>query len=1140
MKAQSLHPEKAIQDLQDRLRRFRKDRLKVTLTQGLFISFSLFLGLLLVLFPLDSLLHLPGYFFHFSLFILFLFFVWFVGKPLLFPPSLIHLAKEVESHYPHLKNRLVGALQLWDPRNRFGREGYSRELIEGTCVDAAKLMEDLDLNPLIDRKTLHRSGRIGSRLLLMVFAYAAFLPSPFYTAISGFWIRDSGVGRTLLKVSPGNIEILRGTSLTIEARAFGERPSEVFVIRDSGVEKSMAPREESLAGHWRLEIPRVEKGFEYEVIARIGRARTPKIESPSSVYRVQVYDLPEVIQLRLKYNYPSYTHLEPLEMEGGGDITGLIGTQVLLNGRANNPLAQASLLITPEENSEWRTVNSNLRIHESPITNHESRFTGSLLIQGDGSYTIALQDRFGRENDPLSHRITAIPDEYPSVRILEPGRDMDVSRSMLLPLRLSFADDFGLTKVNLLYKNSPDEEEKRLGIANFKGRVGSEEIVYEWDLISLGLLPGDILSYWVEVYDNDTYSGPKRSISQVYHLRYPHLEEIYREVAYEQGEMVEGIEERILPAQEELQEQLDRLSKEIATQKNLSWEEEKSLEEAIQNQREIAQDLRTLAETIERRLNELQEGFVVDRETIEMMREISRLLREVETPEMREALKRLEEAMQSLSPEEIEEAMKELTLNQEELKKRLERTLEILKRMKQEQEIKALVEKAKEIEERQREINEMTEAGNEGELSQLAQEEEALRKEVEGLRERMENLAEELKGSDPEVSEDLQSLSQEMMMGDLTGLMAESARQMSQGKRPSGQQKGISGQLSKLSKGLQSAQAKMLSKRREEILQAIRKAQEDLLTLSTREEELVAEIEGSAEAGRPVAQAKDPLDLAETQQALQEGVKRVAEDLYKSAQKSFFIPPEVGKSLGQCLSKIGESSQSLQSGQIAKAGEAANDAMASLNETVKRLMDAYNAACQSPSSTGLEEAMKEMAACSAGQGKVNAGTQGLLPSMDSQGGRLPMEVRAQMARLAAEQKALAQRLQGVSERVGDRSDILGDLERLVEEMKGIAGELEERRVNEDLVERQKRILSRLLDAQRSLHQRDYSQRRKAEVGEGLPGIQGPEGLPQDLGERRKALREDLLKALQEGYPQEYEALIKAYFRSLAESEVIQQ
>ena len=143
-----------------------------------------------------------------------------------------------------------------------------------------------------------------------------------------------------------------------------------------------------------------------------------------------------------------------------------------------------------------------------------------------------------------------------------------------------------------------------------------------------------------------------------------------------------------------------------------------------------------------------------------------------------------------------------------------------------------------------------------------------------------------------------------------------------------------------------------------------------------------------------------------------------------------------------------------------------------------------------------------------------------------------MQARAQMARLAARQSSIAERLKSIAEGIGERSDLLGDLGRLAEEMEEVAEKLESGQVNRKLVERQQRILSRLLDAQRSLHQRDYSQRRRAEVGEDFPDQESPPELPEELLE--KGAREDLLKALREKYPKEYERLIRAYFKALSE------
>ena len=84
----------------------------------------------------------------------------------------------------------------------------------------------------------------------------------------------------------------------------------------------------------------------------------------------------------------------------------------------------------------------------------------------------------------------------------------------------------------------------------------------------------------------------------------------------------------------------------------------------------------------------------------------------------------------------------------------------------------------------------------------------------------------------------------------------------------------------------------------------------------------------------------------------------------------------------------------------------------------------------------------------------------------------------------------------------------------------------------DTLERQKRILSRMLNASRSLHQRDFSPRRLSETAKVYERIYRPDDRSaQELESGSVWL--DMARALEEDFPPEYEPLIRAYFRSLA-------
>jgi hypothetical protein len=80
-------------------------------------------------------------------------------------------------------------------------------------------------------------------------------------------------------------------------------------------------------------------------------------------------------------------------------------------------------------------------------------------------------------------------------------------------------------------------------------------------------------------------------------------------------------------------------------------------------------------------------------------------------------------------------------------------------------------------------------------------------------------------------------------------------------------------------------------------------------------------------------------------------------------------------------------------------------------------------------------------------------------------------------------------------------------------------------------ETQQRILSRMLDAQRSINRRDFDPERESRPGEDL-ARRSPAEIPADLLRETDRLRLDLLKAEADRYPAQYRTFIESYLRSL--------
>jgi len=104
------------------------------------------------------------------------------------------------------------------------------------------------------------------------------------------------------------------------------------------------------------------------------------------------------------------------------------------------------------------------------------------------------------------------------------------------------------------------------------------------------------------------------------------------------------------------------------------------------------------------------------------------------------------------------------------------------------------------------------------------------------------------------------------------------------------------------------------------------------------------------------------------------------------------------------------------------------------------------------------------------------------------------------------------------------------LNQIIDDLESISRNLKQGRINQDLIDTQERILSRLLDAQKSIHKREFSRKRKAEISE-VEAWDLPEEIKLKFEQmRQKALlNEDYLD-----FPKEYRELIEAYLKLLNE------
>ena len=99
-------------------------------------------------------------------------------------------------------------------------------------------------------------------------------------------------------------------------------------------------------------------------------------------------------------------------------------------------------------------------------------------------------------------------------------------------------------------------------------------------------------------------------------------------------------------------------------------------------------------------------------------------------------------------------------------------------------------------------------------------------------------------------------------------------------------------------------------------------------------------------------------------------------------------------------------------------------------------------------------------------------------------------------------------------------------------MEEVIKDFQRRQVTRRTLERQQRIVTRLLDSQKSLTVQDFKEERKGEAPAQSLTYAGPSGLPANLGEREDLIMQAMEKALRTGYSQDYQVIIQNYFQRL--------
>ncbi len=419
--------------------------------------------------------------------------LWYLVRPLLRRVSDEQVALYLEEHEPELGEAVVSAVSMQD-------SGASDALTERLVADAVARCRRVNEGRRIERRGILRSGgalaAMGVASLLLLFVGPPYLRHG-AVAVLRPTLTAAEANPYSVFVEPGNVTISRGSDQTVSALPNGFQSGDATLYHKAA----------GAAQYASVPMVPVDSTAFQALLLNVDDVTDYFVESEgvrSDVYRIEVADLPYVDQLTLVYHFPAYTGLAPRVVEDGGDVAVLRGTRVELRAAPTIPTPGGRILLSDGTSSDM-------------TSGEDGALVGEFTVAESGFYAIELAYENTFVEGSPEYTIDVLEDQPPAITLTKPGRDASASPIEEVFVEARADDDYGVRSVQLYYSLNGGPEDS---VEVFLGRGTLKEVSagHTFFLEDYELEPGDVISYYAKVRDNNRVGGSQSVISDMYFL----------------------------------------------------------------------------------------------------------------------------------------------------------------------------------------------------------------------------------------------------------------------------------------------------------------------------------------------------------------------------------------------------------------------------------------------------------------------------------------------------------------------------------------------------------------------------------------------------------------------------------------------
>jgi hypothetical protein len=827
----------------------------------------------------------------------------------------------------------------------------------------------------------------------------------------------------------------------------------------------------------------------------------------SATYEINVVNRPNISNFNIRANYPAYLGRDPENIGNIGNLTVPEGTQ--LHWMFNTLDTEQFAIYFDDDSTDFPLQSIDDQLFEFKKTVYEST-----------DYTLHLSNRYSENKDLIRYNIAVIPDAYPTINVEQFG---DTTMYDFLILGGNISDDYGLTELRVYYriiKSARDTDDDFSDIAiPIDSRSNSQSFYYPWQLEDLSLDLGDKMEYYLQVRDNDAINGRKATRTGTYIFRVPTRNQLREDIEKSTQETENQIDNSLKEAAE-LNEKLDELDRKLKGKKELTWQDKKMIDDLLKQKN-----------ALDKALEELKERYKADnfkhdkldkeksqqiQEKVQQLQQLMEELLDEDTRKLYEELQKLLEEQTDMNK--IKDMIDQLNFREDNLEKELERTLELFKRIKFEQMLQQSINQLKELSREQEQLSREN-MEKEGESQQMLDDQEELSQAFEELKEEireMQQMNQELKNPAP-----MQDISEEQQKVDDEQENAEEMLEKNKMKQAGKAQQNAAEQMKSMAQKMEEMQSAMMSSTMDINLSLMRDLLDNLIKLSFSQEDLMVEF-------RKVNQS-DPqfLSLSKKQLDIKDDAKVIQDSLLSLAKQDFRIQSFVTREVTEMNRYLDASVQSIRERKQGEAVGFQQYAMTSINNLALMLDDVMTQMMNAMSSGGGQPKNQPVPSMSELQKQLSQNISELKKS-----GQKGRELSEELSRMAAEQERIRKMLEELEEKMDQENGGKSggsDLGELKQKMEQSEWDLVNKRLTDQLIQRQQEIVTRLLEAEESMRERELDEEREAEQARDFERII-PKAFEEYIKTKEKEI--DLLKTVPPRLNPYYKKEVNDYFKRI--------